>query len=112
MIRGGSSLPLKDAGNTLGSSTVPSPLRALQRNSFTEGLTQSSLSQSTFAKPSPGSSNLPDNVKMSQLTDKSSGKINTLGSGENNVSKPISILSNKLDHSMRRNSYGQVNHFM
>ncbi|XP_071547035.1 cytospin-A-like isoform X2 [Panulirus ornatus] len=107
VIRSGSSSLLKDAGNTLGSSTVPSPLRPLQRNSFTEGLTQSSLSQSTFAKPSPGSSNLPDNVKMSQLTDKSSGKINALGSGEN-VSKPISILSNKLDHSMRRNSYGQI----
>ncbi|XP_069948145.1 cytospin-A isoform X4 [Cherax quadricarinatus] len=104
-IRGGSS-PLKDAGNTLGSS-VSSPLRAIQRNSFTEGITQSSLSQSTFSKPSPGSSNLSDNVKMSQLTDKNSGKISTLGSGEN-VSKPISILSNKIDHSMRRNSYGQI----
>ncbi|XP_042207448.1 cytospin-A-like isoform X5 [Homarus americanus] len=108
VIRGVSSSPLKDAGNTLGSSSASSPRRAIQRNSFTEGITQSSLNQSTFSKPNPGSSNLSDNVKMSQLTDKSSGKISNLGSGENNVSKPISILSSKLDHSMRRNSYGQI----
>lgn len=104
VIRGGSS-PLKDTGNTLGTSSVSSPLRALQRNSFTEGLTQSSFSQSAFSKTS-GSSNLSDNVKMSQLTDKMSGKIPGLGSVEN--SKTLSILSNKLDHSVRRNSYGQI----
>ncbi|XP_069171476.1 cytospin-A isoform X15 [Procambarus clarkii] len=107
VIRGGSSSPLKDAGNTLGTSSVSSPLRAIQRNSFTDGISQSSITQSTFSKPGPGSSNLSDNVKMSQLSDKNSGKISSLGSGDN-VSKPISILSNKIDHTMRRNSYGQI----
>lgn len=107
MIRGSSTSPLKDAGNTLGTSTISTPLRAIQRNSFTEGVTQSPFLQSNFTKPSTGSSNLSDNVKMSQLTDKNNGKISTMNPGEN-VAKPISILSNKLDHSVRRNSYGQV----
>ncbi|KAK7083131.1 Calponin y domain, partial [Halocaridina rubra] len=106
VIRGTASSPLKDAGNTLGTSSI-SPLRALQRNSFTEGITQSSFSQSAFSKTT-GTTNLSDNVKMSQLTDKLSGKISGLGAVENNVSKPLSILSNKLDHSVRRNSYGQI----
>ncbi|XP_037781389.1 uncharacterized protein LOC119577859 [Penaeus monodon] len=66
--------PLKDAGNTLGTSTLSTPLRAIQRNSFTEGVTQSPFLQSNFTKPSTGSSNLSDNVKMSQLTDKNNGK--------------------------------------
>ncbi|KAK3868393.1 hypothetical protein Pcinc_026200 [Petrolisthes cinctipes] len=137
VIRGGSSSPLKDSGNTIGSQSVSAPLRPLQRNSFTEGLNPSPLSQQSFTKTSPsgssnpsytktttqnstnpllqssynktpttGSSNLSDNVKMSQLTDKASGKI--VG-GENPVGKPISsILSNKLDQTMRRNSYGQI----
>lgn len=141
VIRGGSSSPLKDSGNMIGSQSVSSPLRALQRNSFTEGLNPSPLSQPPFSKtPPPGSSNpqlqssytktsiqnstnpilqssytktpttgscnLSDNVKMSQLTDKASGKIVGM---ENTVGKPISsILSNKLDHTMRRNSYGQI----
>ncbi|XP_064105920.1 cytospin-A-like isoform X4 [Macrobrachium nipponense] len=108
VIRGNSSSPLKDAGNTLGSSTASSPLRALQRNSFTEGLTQTSFPQSAFSKTS-GNSNLSENLKMSQLSDKISGKITGLGTVENSVSKPpLSILSNKLDHSVRRNSYGQI----
>lgn len=106
VIRGNSSSPLKDAGNTLGTSSI-SPLRALQRNSFTEGITQSAFSQSAFSK-SAGTTNLSDNVKMSQLTDKISGKLTGLSPVENSVSKPLSILSNKLDHSVRRNSYGQV----
>ncbi|CAL4069287.1 unnamed protein product, partial [Meganyctiphanes norvegica] len=83
--------PLKDFGNTLGSSV--SPLRTLQRNSFTEGLTGPSYSKV------PTSTNLSDTVKMSQLGDKSS-KLTENGT------KPISILS-KLDTSMRRNSFGQ-----
>ncbi|ROT78293.1 Cytospin-A, partial [Penaeus vannamei] len=107
VIRGSSTSPLKDAGNTLGTSTLSTPLRAIQRNSFTEGVTQSPFLQSNFTKPSTGSSNLSDNVKMSQLTDKNSGKISSMNPGEN-VAKPISILSNKLDHSVRRNSYGQI----
>ncbi|XP_037781397.1 cytospin-A-like isoform X6 [Penaeus monodon] len=107
VIRGSSTSPLKDAGNTLGTSTLSTPLRAIQRNSFTEGVTQSPFLQSNFTKPSTGSSNLSDNVKMSQLTDKNNGKISSMNPGEN-VAKPISILSNKLDHSVRRNSYGQI----
>lgn len=100
MIRSGPSSPLKDARNTLGSQ---SPLRALQRNSFSEGLSQT---QSTFSKSTAGTSNLSNTVKLS---DKSTTKISSMGPpGDNSVSKPISILSNKLDHSMRRNSYGQV----
>uniref|UniRef100_A0A0P4W758 Calponin-homology (CH) domain-containing protein n=2 Tax=Scylla olivacea TaxID=85551 RepID=A0A0P4W758_SCYOL len=103
MIRSGPSSPLKDARNTLGSQTVSSPLRALQRNSFSEGLGQS---QSSFSKSTAGTSNLSTTVK---LADKTTTKINNMGPpGENSVSKPISILSNKLDHSMRRNSYGQI----
>lgn len=103
MIRSGPSSPLKDARNTLGSQTVSSPLRALQRNSFSEGLGQS---QSSFSKSTAGTSNLSTTVKLS---DKNTSKISNMGPpGENSVSKPISILSNKLDHSMRRNSYGQV----
>ncbi|XP_047480797.1 cytospin-A-like isoform X5 [Penaeus chinensis] len=107
VIRGSSTSPLKDAGNTLGTSSLSTPLRAIQRNSFTEGVTQSPFLQSNFTKPSTGSSNLSDNVKMSQLTDKNSGKISSMNPGEN-VAKPISILSNKLDHTVRRNSYGQI----
>ncbi|XP_050712560.1 cytospin-A-like isoform X4 [Eriocheir sinensis] len=100
MIRSGPSSPLKDARNTLGSQ---SPLRALQRNSFSEGLSQS---QSTFSKSTAGTSNLSNTVKLS---DKTTTKISSMGPpGDNSVSKPISILSNKLDHSMRRNSYGQI----
>ncbi|XP_068232743.1 cytospin-A-like isoform X2 [Palaemon carinicauda] len=103
VIRGNSSSPLKDTGNTLGSSTASSPLRALQRNSFTEGLTQSAFSKTS------GNSNLSENIKMSQLSEKISGKITGLGTVENSVSKPpLSILSNKLDHTVRRNSYGQI----
>lgn len=103
MIRSGPSSPLKDARNTLGSQTISSPLRALQRNSFSEGLGQS---QPTFSKSTAGTSNLTSTAKLS---DKNSTKISTMGPpGENSVSKPISILSNKLDHNMRRNSYGQV----
>ena len=70
---------------------------------------QTPFSQSPFSKTT-GTSNLSDNVKMSQLTDKITGKITGLGNVESSVSKPLSILSNKLEH--RRNSYGQVKHFV
>lgn len=92
MIRSNSvTSPLKDFGNTLGSSV--SPLRTLQRNSFTEGLTGPSYSKV------PTSTNLSDTVKMSQLGEKG----NKL---TENGTKPLSILS-KIDTSMRRNSFGQ-----
>lgn len=92
MIRSNSvTSPLKDFGNTLGSSV--SPLRTLQRNSFTEGLTGPAYNKV------PTSTNLSDTVKMSQLGDKT----NKL---TENGTKPISILS-KIDTSMRRNSFGQ-----
>ena len=89
--------PLKESGNNLASSPS-SPLRTIQRNSFTEGLT------SPFSKHQTGS-NLSDTVKMNQLGEKNSVKLSVTNE---TINKPLSILSNKIDHNVRRNSYGQV----
>ncbi|XP_047739662.1 cytospin-A isoform X3 [Hyalella azteca] len=95
--------PLKESGNIDAASPV-SPLRSLQRNSFSDGL--SSISSPTPSSkvnvppPSSPTANLPDTVKMSQLGEKAGAKLIS------EANKPISILSNKIEP--RKNNFNQL----